>query len=101
MSSTAPTDESPPMGVAPRPEVAPRGHRGAPERAEDWSNRVHGPRGLAQHLWLVARMFDNYAEADLDLFHRYGDVIRFALPNPGVLFCRPRHVRHVLKTNVL
>ena len=45
-------------------------------------------------------MFDNYAEADLDLFHRYGDVVRFHIPSSGMLFCRPRHVRHILRTNV-
>lgn len=100
--STSPTSEDgAPLGAASRPGVSPRGHRSAPEPVEDWSSRVHGPRGWGEHLWLVARMFDNYAEADLDLFRRYGDVIRFRMPSPGVLFCRPRHVRHVLKTNVL
>jgi enediyne biosynthesis protein E7 len=85
----------------PRPGLSPRGHRSTPDVPEDWSRRVFGPRGWAQHMWLVARMVDNYAEADLDLFRRYGDVVRFHMPNPGMLFCRPRHVRHILRTHVL
>jgi len=90
-----------PAGAVSRPGLSPRGQRSGPEVAEDWSKRVYGPKGWAQHLWLVARMMDNYAEADLDLFRRYGDVVRFRLPSPGMLFCRPRHVRHILRTHVL
>lgn len=77
--------------------------RPAPDAAgsEDWSGRVFGPTRWREQAWTIARMFDNYAEADLDLFRRYGDVVRFRLPTPGVLFFRPRHVRHVLRSNVL
>jgi cytochrome P450 len=72
-----------------------------PAESEDWSSRVFGPKGWIEHAWLVARMFDNYAEADLDLFRRYGDVVRFHRPNHGMLFFRPRHVRQILRSNVL
>jgi cytochrome P450 len=69
-------------------------------RREDWSGRVFGPQGTLQHLWHVARLFDNYAEADLHLFERYGDVVRFRLPQRGTLFFRPRHVKRILRSNV-
>lgn len=72
-----------------------------PEATEDWAGRVYGPRAWAAHLWTIACMFDNYAEADLALFQRYGDVVRFHWPGPGFLFFRPRHVKHVLRSNVL
>ena len=68
---------------------------------EDWSDRVFGPSRLRDHAWTVVRLMDNYAEADLALFRQYGDVVRFKLPKPGVVFFRPRHVRHILRTNVL
>lgn len=67
---------------------------------EDWSARVRGPRG-AMHAWFLGRNVVNYAEGNLALFRRYGDVVRVRLPGPAVCFFRPRHVRHVLRTNVL
>ncbi len=79
-----------------------RGERSAPaDAAEDWSGRVYGPKGWAAHAWTIACMFDNYAETDLALFQRYGDVVRFRWPNPGLLFFRPRHVKHILRSKVL
>src|SRR5262245_48967976 len=68
---------------------------------EDWSNRVFGPRGWRQHLWHLARMFDNYAETDLYMFQRYGDIVRVRVPARAVAFFRPRHVKHVLRDHVL
>jgi enediyne biosynthesis protein E7 len=68
---------------------------------EDWSNRVFGPRGWRQHIWHLARMFDNYAETDLSMFHRYGDIVRVRVPAHAIAFFRPRHIKHVLRSNVL
>jgi cytochrome P450 len=80
-----------------------REEQAAPEAAqpEDWSGRVFGPKGWSANMWIVSRMFENYAETDLELFRRYGDVVRLGKPYPGVLFFRPRHVRHILRSKVL
>ena len=88
---------------ASRQQVVPNDRPSAPdiEVSEDWSGRVFGPKGWPEHAWLIARMFNNYAEADLDLFRRYGDVVRFRVPNAGVMFFRPRHVKHILRSKVL
>lgn len=67
--------------------------------SEDWSGRVRGPRGLG-HLWALYRIAKNYADADLDFYRRYGDVVRIELPRPGTLFVRPRHAEQVLRTQV-
>jgi cytochrome P450 len=42
----------------------------------------------------------NYLDEDARLFKRYGDVVRTRVPSPVLLFFRPRHVRHILRTNV-
>lgn len=67
---------------------------------EDWSRRVRGPAG-AMHAWLLGRFVANYADANLELFRRYGDVVRVRYPNRALYFFRPRHVKHVLRTGVL
>lgn len=66
---------------------------------EDWSGRVGGPSGLA-HLDMLRRIVRNYADANLELFRRHGDVVETRLPRRQLLFLRPRHVRHILRTNV-
>jgi cytochrome P450 len=70
------------------------------EVAEDWSRRVGRVRGL-EHLRVLRESFVNYAEAELGLFRRHGDVARVKLPAPIVFFFRPRHVKRVLRTHVL
>jgi cytochrome P450 len=71
------------------------------QSAEDWSQRVFGPRGWRQNLWHLMRLFDNYAETDLDMYRRYGDVVRVRMPARAIAFFRPRHVKHILRGNVL
>jgi cytochrome P450 len=61
---------------------------------------VCGPQGL-MHAYFIARMIANYAEADIELFHRYGDVVRTRAPSNMLFFFRPSHIKHILRTNVL
>jgi cytochrome P450 len=42
----------------------------------------------------------NYADAALGLHRRHGDVIHKRLPRRALWMAHPRHVRHVLRTNV-
>ena len=73
-AATLPENQSPPE------------HASSPGEAhdeEDWSRRIFGPTGFFENLLIVARTLDNYAEADLHLFQRYGDVVRFRFPSPG------------------
>lgn len=62
--------------------------------------RVRGPKGL-MHAYFFKRILENYATADLELFRRYGDVVRVFAPSHQTYFFRPSHVRHILRTNVL
>lgn len=47
------------------------------------------------------RSLANYVDCDMALFRRYGDVVRMRLPVDMVLFFRPDHIKHILRTNVL
>jgi len=61
---------------------------------------VPGPRGL-DHVYFFARTFHNYAEGNLELLRRYGDVVYVRVPNDMLIFYRPSHIKHVFRTNVL
>ncbi len=47
------------------------------------------------------RMLANYIDCDMALFRRYGDVARMRFPIDMILFSRPDHIKHILRTNVL
>lgn len=79
-----------PQAVASFPEAKPR-------PADPTT--VRSPQGL-WHLYFFARAVQNYVDADLELFERYGDVVRTLLPEPMTFFFRPADVRHILRSNV-
>jgi cytochrome P450 len=62
--------------------------------------QIRGPHGLMHAVFFVHSMF-NYAEANRELFRRYGDVVFVRRPNNFLFFFRPSHVKHILRTNVL
>jgi cytochrome P450 len=66
---------------------------------EDWSERVRGPSGL-WHAYYFAQTVRNYADAALLLQRAYGDVVRIRFPTRELCFFHPRHVKHILRTNV-
>lgn len=53
------------------------------------------------HAYFFARTIANYAEADIEMFHRYGDVVCTQVPSKLLFFFRPSHIKHILRTNVL
>jgi cytochrome P450 len=54
-----------------------------------------------RELHYFKRNLQNYAEAALEGFHEYGDVVRGRFPKPYVSFFHPRHVKRILRTGVL
>jgi cytochrome P450 len=56
---------------------------------------------LLDELYFLRRFIANYADGDVELFKKYGDVVRVRVPLPYLCLFHPRHVKHVLKTNVL
>ena len=61
---------------------------------------ARGPTRAREHLDLFRRTLANYVEADMECYRRYGDVVRLRFPIKGVAFFHPRHVKHILRTNV-
>lgn len=61
---------------------------------------VEGPRGL-DHLYYFAQTFRNYAEGNLELMRKFGDVVHVRFPTDMMIFYRPNHIKHVFRTNVL
>src|SRR5262245_59653622 len=57
--------------------------------------------GKLRELYYFKRNLEHYAEAALEAFHEYGDVVRARFPKPYVSFFHPRHVKRVLRTGVL
>jgi cytochrome P450 len=43
----------------------------------------------------------NYVDTDLEIFRRYGDVVKMRAPSNIIFFFRPSQVKHILRTNVL
>jgi len=76
----------------------------SPSRASSEKPRpraqVRGPEGL-MHAYFFVRTIANYAEGDLELFQRYGDVVHLRSPNDILFFFRPSHIKHIFRTNVL
>jgi cytochrome P450 len=62
--------------------------------------QVAGPRGF-DHLYCFARTFRNYAERNVELMRKYGDVVHVRLPNDMLIFFRPSHIKHIFRTNAL
>ena len=62
--------------------------------------QVHRMGGLRE-LHYFKRNVQNYAEAALEAFHEFGDVVRARFPKPYITFFHPRHVKRVLRTGVL
>src|SRR5262245_16876302 len=75
-------------------------------RAEVDETSVNG-RFLVQRmvglreLHYFKRNLQNYAEAALEIFHEFGDVVRAKFPKPYIALFHPRHVKRVLRTGVL
>src|SRR5688572_26798004 len=57
--------------------------------------------GRWRELHYFKRNVQNYAEAALEAFHEFGDVVRARWPKPYITFFHPRHVKKVLRTGVL
>jgi len=57
--------------------------------------------GGLRELHYFKRNVQNYAEAALEAFHEFGDVVRARFPKPYITFFHPRHVKRVLRTGVL
>jgi cytochrome P450 len=62
--------------------------------------RVREMGGLRE-LHYFKRNVQNYAEAGLDAFREFGDVVRARFPKPYITFFHPRHVKRVLRSGVL
>lgn len=75
----------------------------ADERDEAAPDRVFTLRRLTwtEEVREFAAMARNYAEAALALHRAHGPIIRTRLPNAIVGFVHPRHVKRLLRTNVL
>lgn len=56
---------------------------------------------LLQDIVALPLLLHNYAEAAERNHRRYGDVIRVRWPVPSLLLDHPRHLHHVLRSNVL
>lgn len=51
--------------------------------------------------YYLVRSIANYAEMDLEIFRRYGEVVHLRVPTNIVFFFRPSHIKHIFRTNVL
>lgn len=65
-----------------------------------WSGRVRAP-SLAAQAYYGVRTVQNYVDAQMELFERHGDVVDARLPTRVLMFFHPRHVKRILRTNVL
>jgi len=57
--------------------------------------------GWAEEVRQFAAMARNYAEASLAAHRKHGEIVRTRIPEAVVGFVHPRHVRRIVRTNVL
>lgn len=62
--------------------------------------RAGAPSRLRE-LHYFKRNLEHYADAALEAFHEFGDVVRVRFPKAYVSFFHPRHVKRILRTGVL